>query len=338
MAGPSARSAEGVHTARAKPMNQIAVRVSRKRKEAREIASFELVRPDGGLLPPFTAGAHIDVHVPGGLVRQYSLCGSPSDLRCYRIAVLREPTGRGGSAAMHDALAEGDLVTIGEPRNLFPLVAAQRTVLLAGGIGITPLLCMAQCLAQADSDFVLHYCTRSPERTAFLEEIAAGSLAPRVIHHFDDGDPAQKLDLAAALGRPTPGTQVYVCGPTGFIDFVVQGAAKLGFGKDQVRLEYFAAGAAIAVDGDHPFEVIVSSTGRHVTVPAGVTVAQALGAAGVHIPVSCEQGICGTCLTGVLEGECDHRDFYLTEEEQARNERFAPCCSRAKSAVLVLDL
>ncbi len=318
-------------------MGDIIVKVLRKTREAQDIASFELARTDGGPLPAFGAGSHIDVHVPGGPVRQYSLCNDDGEQHRYRIAVLRDAASRGGSAGMHDRVREGDQLTISEPRNHFPLVHVRRTVLLAGGIGITPLLCMAQRLGSIAADFTLHYCTRSIGRTAFRDEILASPYADRVQFHFDDGDPAQKLDLAAALGAPDADTHVHVCGPMGFIDFAVQGARAAGFGPEQIHLEYFGA-APKSTGGDGAFDVRIASSGQLVTVPADKTVVQALAAAGVEILTSCEQGVCGTCLTRVLEGECEHRDLYLTDEEKARNDQFTPCCSRAKSRVLVLDL
>lgn len=318
-------------------MAQIAVKVLRKKQEAEGIASFELVKPDGSALPGFSAGSHIDVQVPGGLTRQYSLCNDAAEQHRYRIAVLRDEASRGGSAGMHDAVREGDTLLISEPRNHFPLVHAQRTLLLAGGIGVTPLLSMAQRLAQVGGDFTLHYCTRSPARTAFRDEIAQGSWAQRVQFHHDDGDAAQKLQLEQVLAQPQAGTHVYVCGPTGFIDWVVQTAQRLGWGKDQVHLEYFGA-APQDTAGDRAFQVKIASSGATYPVAADQTVVQALQQHGIEILTSCEQGVCGTCITRVLQGECDHRDLYFTDEEKAKNDQFTPCCSRAKSEVLVLDL
>jgi vanillate monooxygenase ferredoxin subunit len=318
-------------------MTELKVKVLRRKQEAQDIASFELVREDGSALPAFSAGSHIDVQVPGGLTRQYSLCNDMGEQHRYRIAVLRDANSRGGSAGMHDALKEGDTLTISAPRNHFPLVHAHRTLLFAGGIGVTPLLCMAQRLATTGGDFVLHYCTRSPQRTAFRDEIAASPFAGNVQFHFDDGDAAQKLDLEAVLRQPHPGTHLYVCGPSGFIDWVEQTAARCGWGKDQVHVEHFGA-ARQDTAGDRPFQVKIASSGAVVEVPADQTVVQALQAHGVEILTSCEQGVCGTCITRVLQGECDHRDLYFTDDEKAKNDQFTPCCSRAKSSMLVLDL
>jgi vanillate monooxygenase ferredoxin subunit len=318
-------------------MAQIAVKVLRKKQEALDIASFELARPDGSALPGFSAGSHIDVQVPGGLTRQYSLCNDAAENHRYRIAVLRDANSRGGSTGMHDAVKEGDMLLISEPRNHFPLVHAQRTLLFAGGIGVTPLLAMAQRLANSAADFTLHYCTRSAERTAFRDEIAASSYQDRVQFHFDDGDAGQKLDLQAALGQPQAGTHVYVCGPTGFIDFVIKTAEGMGWNKEQLHVEYFGA-AAQDTQGDRAFQVKIASSGATYDIPADQTIVHALQEHGIEILVSCEQGVCGTCITRVLQGECDHRDLYFTDEEKAKNDQFTPCCSRAKSPLLVLDL
>jgi vanillate O-demethylase ferredoxin subunit len=318
-------------------MTQLTVKVLRRTQEAEGIVAFELARPDGAALPAFSAGSHIDVQLPGGVTRQYSLCNDAAEQHRYRIAVLRDPASRGGSNAMHDRVKEGDTLTISEPRNHFPLVHAQKTLLFAGGIGVTPLLCMAQRLAAIGAEFEMHYSTRSPERTAFRQEIAGSAFASRVQFHHDDGDAAQKLDLPGVLGQPAPGTHLYVCGPTGYIDFVVNTAKGLGWPAEQIHLEYFGA-AAQDTSGDRAFQVKVASSGATYEVPAGETVVQALGRHGIEVMVSCEQGVCGTCITRVLEGECDHRDMYFTDEEKAKNDQFTPCCSRAKSALLVLDL
>lgn len=316
----------------------LSVRVARKAPEAQDICSFELVAADGGALPAFSAGSHVDVHVPGGLTRQYSLCNDPAEGHRYLIGVLKDPATRGGSKAMHEQVKEGDVLTISAPKNHFGLAHdAKRHLLLAGGIGVTPILCMAERLAVTGAAFEMHYCTRSRERTAFTQRIAASAFAGRVQHHFDDGPAAQKLDIAGLLGTPEAGTHVYVCGPKGFMDAVLGAARGAGWPEAQLHYEFFTA-APVDTAGDGSFEVQLASSGRVVVVPKDQSVVQALAAAGVEIMTSCEQGVCGTCVTRVLEGKPDHRDVYLTPDEQAANDQFTPCCSRAKSPRLVLDL
>jgi vanillate O-demethylase ferredoxin subunit len=316
----------------------ITVRVARKGVEAIGICTFELEDPGGRPLPPFAAGSHVDVHVPGGPVRQYSLCNDPQERHRYLIGVLRDAHSRGGSIAMHERVGEGDLLSISEPKNHFQLAhGAARSLLVAGGIGVTPILCMAERLAHAGSPFEMHYCTRSRERTAFYDRIRRSTFVDEVLFHFDDGPPAQRFDIDGALAHPEPATHLYVCGPAGFMDAVLGAASRLGWRDENVHREYFAPAAQPArVAGE--FDVKIASSGRVVRIAADTTVVQALAAAGVEILTSCEQGVCGTCLTRVLDGEPDHRDSYLTDEERARNDQFTPCCSRAKSAVLVLDL
>jgi vanillate O-demethylase ferredoxin subunit len=314
------------------------VRIARKTVEAEGIVGFELVSLDGSALPAFDAGAHIDVHAPGGLVRQYSLCNPPGETGRYEIGVLRDPTSRGGSVAMHDGAQVGQTLKISAPKNHFPLhETAQRSLLFAGGIGVTPILAMAERLAAIGAPFQMHYCTRSPARTAYAHRLRSSAFADRVHFHHDDGAADQKLDLAATLRTPQAGTHLYVCGPTGFLDAVRATARDAGWSDDQVHFEYFAGGPAHSAE-DRSFDVVVKSRGLVIHVEAAQTITDALEANGVFVPVSCQQGVCGTCLTTVLEGEVDHKDLYLTPEEQASNTQFLPCCSRAKSARLVLDL
>jgi vanillate O-demethylase ferredoxin subunit len=314
------------------------VRVADKAVIAEGICRFELVTAGDEALPAFTAGAHIDVHLPGGLVRQYSLCNSPADRGRYQVAVLREPASRGGSVAMHEAVNQGDVITIGAPRNSFPLAeAAASHLLLAGGIGVTPMLAMAEALRLRDQPFRLHYAARSAARMAFRESLSAGPLAPHTALHLDDGPPAQRLDLGRLLADPPPGEHLYVCGPQGFIEAVLGGARAAGWRQEQLHCEYFGAAPQDAT-GDRAFELRLARSGRVVQVPAGISAAQALNAAGVFVATSCEQGICGTCLTPVLAGVCEHRDQYLEPDEQAAHDQFLPCCSRAQGDHLVIDL
>lgn len=316
----------------------ISVRVARKQQEAVDICTYELVAVDGGPLPTFSAGSHVDVQLSGGLTRQYSLCNDPTESHRYLIGVLRDPASRGGSAAMHDLVAEGQLLQISAPNNHFPIAhEASRHLLLAAGIGVTPILCMAERLANTGADFEMHYCTRSPERTAFHQRIAGAAFAPKVHFHFDDGALEQKLDLAALLSAPASGVHLYVCGPKGFMDAVLSTAREKGWPEAQLHYEFFA-GTVTKSDSDASFEVQVASSGKIVMVPKDKTVAAALADAGVVVQMSCAQGVCGTCLTRVIEGIPDHKDMYLTPEEQAANDQFLPCCSRSKSPRLVLDL
>lgn len=316
-------------------MTSIEVRVAAKVCEADGICSYELVRADGGLLPPFEAGAHIDVQV-GGQVRQYSLCNAPHETHRYLIGVLRDPASRGGSLAMHEAVHTGSALAISAPKNHFPLADAAHTLLIAGGIGVTPILAMAEALAAKGAAFEMHYCARSPARAAFRERLAASGFAGHVHFHYDSGDAAQQLDLPALLATPSD-THLYVCGPSGFISAVLAAARMQGWPEAQLHVEYFS-GAAADTAGDQPFDVKLASSGQVLTVPAGRSVLQVLAEQGVDIPYSCEEGVCGTCLTRVLAGVPDHRDLYLSDEERAANDQFTPCCSRARSPLLVLDL
>ena len=311
--------------------------IARKTVEALDVCSFELVDPKGGALPPFSAGSHIDVQVGDGVVRQYSLCNDPRETHRYLIAVLRDPNSRGGSVGMH-ALQAGTTIGISDPKNHFALAHESRhSILLAGGIGITPILCMAERLANFGASFELHYCTRALERTAFADRIRASAFADRVQFHHDDGPDTQKLDARAIVGGARPDVHLYVCGPTGFMDWVLATGRDAGWPEKRLHREYFAA-APIDTSHDGSFEVQVASTGAVIRIAPEQSVVAALAAAGIEVQTSCEQGVCGTCLTRVLDGTPEHRDMFLTSDEQAKNDQFTPCCSRAKSARLVLDL
>jgi vanillate O-demethylase ferredoxin subunit len=321
------------------------VRVASRRDEAGDICSFELVPVDGTPLPPFTAGAHVEVEVPqpgGGVVtRPYSLCNPPvaaGGCVRYQIAVLREPASRGGSAAMHAQVREGTVLSIRGPNNRFELAPqAPHHLLMAGGIGITPLLAMAEALAASGAPFTLHYAARSLARTAFVDRLSRSAFARRVHLHADDGPPAQRLDIPGVIASAPHGSHVYVCGPKGFIDAVIGTARRAGWLDERLHQESFSAEVEVR-DTDGPFDVVVVSRGLALTVPRGRTVVEVLAEAGVVVPTSCEQGVCGTCLTRVIEGVPDHRDSYLTPEEQAAGDQFTPCCSRARGPRLVLDL
>ncbi|MFJ2332778.1 PDR/VanB family oxidoreductase [Pseudomonas helleri] len=315
----------------------IEVQVVSRKTEAHGICSYELARIDESPLPAFSAGSHIDVHLPDGLIRQYSLCNHPDERHRYLIGVLKDPASRGGSQQLHEQINTGDRLQISEPRNLFPLAhEARRSLLFAGGIGITPILCMAERLAHSNADFEMHYCARSSDRAAFVERIRQSAFADRVFMHFDE-QPETLMNAAQVLANPQPDVHLYVCGPTGFMQHVLDSARVQGWAEDRLHREYFAA-AAIDSSQDGSFNVKVASSGQIIEIPADKTVVAVLESHGIDIPMSCEQGVCGTCLTNVLEGIPDHRDLFLTEEEQACNNQFTPCCSRSKSPLLVLDI
>ncbi len=319
----------------------INVRVAHKEVLAQDILLFELVAEEGCVLPAFAAGAHIDVHVSLGgthYVRPYSLCNKPGQPAFWHIAVLREAQSRGGSAAIHAWLGVGTSLQVSAPRQHFSLApGAAHSLLLAGGIGITPLLSMAEQLHGSGAPFTLHHCTRSLARTPFLQRLAAAPYAAQVLRHLDDGDAAQRLDLPAVLAGAPAGTHLYVCGPQGFMDAMLGAARANGWPEDRLHWESFGA-AVLPQQGDQAFDLVLARSGRIIHVYADQTAAQALQSEGVYLATSCEQGVCGTCITPVLEGVPDHRDQYFTPEEQAASDQFTPCCSRAKSASLVIDL
>jgi vanillate monooxygenase ferredoxin subunit len=310
--------------------------IAQRREEADGIISLELMAADGSQLPPFEAGSHIDLHLGDGLVRQYSLCGNPRDLSRYRLGVLLEPQSRGGSRAVHERLLIGARARISLPRNHFGLVeSAAHSILMAGGIGITPMLSMAWRLAELDASFDLHYCTRSLTRTAFRHLLTEHPYAGHLTLHLDDGPQAQKFDCARLCGEPQAGKHLYVCGPGGFMSYVINAAERLGWAPQNVHREYFSS--TVDLSGD-VFCVRAARSGIQVTVPAAKSIAAVLMENGVNVPLSCESGVCGTCLTRVLEGTPDHRDMYQTDDEKSSNTQMTLCCSRSKTPLLVLDI
>lgn len=317
----------------------LALRVLAREDDAGDIMRLRLGMQDGAPLPPFTAGAHIDILVPQTsppLWRQYSLCGDVADLSQYEIGILKDPVSRGGSLALHEHIRPGMTLQAEGPRNLFPLAEASgRSLLFGGGIGITPMLAMARRLHALGQDFTLHYCTRTAAKTAFRQDLEAAPFRAQVKFHHDDGLPAQRLDLATDLPAPDGTTQIYVCGPTGFMDWVITSAQARGYTSAMIHREYFSA--EVDKSGDI-FEVEARASGVTVSVGPQDSIAKALARVGVKIPVKCEEGVCGTCVTVVLEGTPDHRDKFLTDDEREANEEICTCCSRALSARLVLDV
>lgn len=314
----------------------IKVVVRRREEQGHGVVVLELVSADGRELPSFDAGAHIDLHLGNGLVRQYSLAGHPGEGSLYRLGILRSPQSRGGSIAAHEQLHEGAELFVSRPRNHFPLdMTAGHTVLVGGGIGITPIIAMAHALEQAGKSFELHYCARSRAACAFLDELVTASFGDRVHLHFDDEVAGQALDLQAVLGASGLDAHLYVCGPSGFMDWVIGEAGRLGLPAANIHKEYFGVEADTRGGA---FDVVASRSGRTVHVGADVTIVDALASVGIKVPVSCEQGVCGTCMCRVLDGVPDHRDAFLTEEEKRDNDCMLLCCSRASSGTLVLDI
>jgi len=272
--------------------------------------------------------------------RQHEMAASrwwTAQTQRYQIGVLRDPASRGGSKAMHESVGEGDTLQISVPRNHFSLVQdAPQHLLIAGGIGVTPILCMAEQLARSGAEFEMHYCTRSREGTAFLDRIERAAFARQVTHHFSRGAQGRP-DVATFLAAASADCHLYVCGPKGFMDAVLGEARRQGWPEERLHHEFFSAEVQRSAT-DPGFDVRLASSGQVILVRPEQTVLEALQGAGIEILSSCEQGVCGTCLTRVLEGTPDHRDSYLTVEEQAQNDQFLPCCSRARSALLVLDL
>lgn len=313
------------------------VRVVERRQEADGVVCLSLAPLPGETLPSFEAGAHIDLDLGDGLIRQYSLCGDPAEADVYRIGVLLPAHSRGGSERVHRHLVEDVKVPVSAPRNLFALdESLDEYLLLAGGIGVTPILAMAWRLHALGKPFTLHYCARSRSQAAFRQALADAPFSASVQFHFDDESEAP-LNLGTALANVGPSRGLYVCGPTGFMDFAFDAALASGWDARELHREDFANTITVA-DGDRPFSIVVSSTRAEILVPVGVTAAAALEEAGYFVPTSCEQGVCGSCLTPVLEGVPDHRDIFQTEEERSRNHHFTPCCSRAVTDRLVIEI
>lgn len=314
------------------------VRIRRIRAETSEIRSFELEALNGQPLPQFQAGAHISVTPFPGVTRQYSLVNDPADRSRYLIGVKRELSGRGGSSAMHTHLQEGGTVRIGAPRNNFALrpEGEGRRLLLAGGIGVTPLLSMAQVLASAGQEFELHYFARSNAEVAFSDLILESDWSHRVHYHYGLGPPLLTEVLQEILSGG--GHSVYLCGPNPFMDVVRHCAEATGWAEDQVILEHFSAEVPVLTPGEGEFVVRLAKSGIELVVPSDRTIVEVIREAGVEIKTSCEQGVCGTCISEVVEGEVEHHDLFLSPDEQEGGRLIMPCVSRCTSRLLVLNI
>ncbi|MQY18383.1 PDR/VanB family oxidoreductase [Nocardia macrotermitis] len=310
----------------------ITVVVSARRQVARDIVEFTLARPDGGPLPGWEPGAHIDVLLADDTVRQYSLCSTPEDPGCYRIAVLREAGGRGGSIRMHETLLPGSTVAIRPPRNHFPLVRALEYILVAGGIGITPMLPLAAAAQHSGRPWRLVYTGGEAEAMAYADELRDLYGSAVTVHESGFQD---RIDVAALLADARPGTAVFVCGPAGLIAAAEDACRELP--AVDVFSERFAALATTTAD-DVAFEVSLARSGLILTVPPGRSILEMAEEHSVLAASSCREGACGTCETEVVSGEIDHRDAVLSPEERAEGESMMICVSRCAGGRLVLEL
>jgi ferredoxin-NADP reductase len=306
-------------------------------REAQKIAdgvvAIILGAPDGAELPAWTPGAHIDFVLDDDLIRQYSLCSSPSTPDVWRVGVLRAPDSRGGSERVHDILAPGSIVRVRGPRNHFPLVTSPRYLFIAGGIGITPVLPMIAEADAAGADWRLFYGGRERASMAFLEELAQYVDRVIVVPQDEQG----MLDLESVLGTPQRDTLVYCCGPEGLLAAVEKFCEKWPPGS--LHLERFSAKPQEpSADVDSEFELVLQRSGLTLEVPPDKSVLTVIREAGVSVLASCLEGVCGTCETEVIEGDVDHRDSVLNDEERASNEYMMVCVSRCRSPQLVLDL
>jgi ferredoxin-NADP reductase len=306
------------------------LRVKSATWEAPDIVSYDLRPLEAGELPAFTAGAHIDLTLPNGLIRSYSLINPQSERHRYVIAVQKDRASRGGSKWVHENFRPGDVLTVNGPRNNFALCeSAERSIFIAGGIGITPMLSMIERLSALGREWELIYCARKRSDAAFVD-----SLKGKVRFNFDEEPGGKMLDVAATVRAAPANAHLYCCGPLPMLEAFEAATAKLP--RERVHVEYFTAKEPPAVEGG--FKVVLARSGREFVVPPGKTILDTLLDAGLDIPYSCMEGVCGTCETKVLEGSPDHRDLILTEEEHAAGKVMMICCSGSKSEKLVLDL
>jgi ferredoxin-NADP reductase len=308
--------------------------VRETRREADGVLSLLLGEPDGGQLPAWDPGAHIDLVLGEQLARQYSLCGRRADPRVWQVAVLREPQSRGGSATVHDHVRPGQRLRTRGPRNSFPLVEARDHLLIAGGIGVTPLLSMAEALHERGASWRMLYGGRRRTSMAFVDRLLSLAVDRLTVWPEDElGLP----DVAGWLGPPRERTAIYCCGPEPLVHAVEVLCS--AWPEGALHVERFRGISPLAPEGGQSsFEVIAASTGVTVRVHEGQSIAQALEEHGIYVPISCGEGTCGTCETAVLEGVPEHRDVVLTEEELQSNTKMMVCCSRARTSRLVLDI
>ena len=309
------------------------LRVARAERIARDIHRYEFRHPEGEALAGFTAGAHVEVTAPNGSVRKYSLCNDPWEVERYVIAVKRDPAGHGGSVSLVDGTKANDLVEVSVPRNAFELDAkAPSFLLIAGGIGITPIMAMVRQLSRERREFRLVYLTRSEEDTPFLDDVRAVDADGAVTVHHDGGDPARMFDLWPLLEKPTR-AHIHACGPRALLETVRDMTGH--WPASAVHFESFLDAQAQARPGDKTFTAVLAKSGARIEVAPGRSILEAMRAGGFDASSSCESGTCGTCKTRVLAGEADHRDLVLADDEKAQ--WIMICVSRARTAEITLE-
>lgn len=318
-----------------KQTNHLAVTVIAKQPNGRGNTLLTLASATAQPLPVFTPGSHIDVAIPGCGKRQYSLCSEMADRQHYAICVRLDQGSTGGSRWLHQHLQPCDQLHISAPRNHFPLPHAPRTLLFAAGIGLTPLLLMAETLAERQADFILHLYLKRRDDLAFASRLER--LGERVVIHYSSEGDSLRQQVPADLGQPYNSVLIS-CGPASFMACLHQLAAQRGWKSQQLHSERFKPASASQPNVDEIFEVEIASSGARYAIGPDQSIAEVLESAGIEIELSCEQGMCGTCITGVLSGEPDHRDEVLNQKERAANDCIVLCCSRARSPLLVLDL
>lgn len=308
------------------------VRLTAIRYAALDTNLYEFRRLDGAPMPPIAPGAHIDIHLPNGMMRQYSLTTAEGDPNAYVVGIKKDRASRGGSKYIHDQLKVGTELKLGGPRNNFPLdEKASHTVLLAGGIGITPIWCMAQRLQKIGASWEMHYSCRERPEVAFIDEL---SKLPNVKIHIDAESNGKFLDIPGIVAAAPQGAHFYCCGPVPMLN-VYEEATKV-LPEGQMHIEYFTPKEAAALEGG--YKVRLERSGQEFTVPPGKTLLHVLRDAGIDVSYSCEEGVCGSCETVVISGTPDHRDNILTESERKASKTMMICCSGSKSDLLVLDL
>ena len=315
----------------------IKVAITNVMREAEDISLLELRRPDGLALPPFSAGSHIDLRIANDLVRSYSLVNCPSETHRYLIAVKKETDSRGGSRFIHEQLHTGDTIKLGEPRNNFELCEnAPRSILIAGGIGITPFASMVRRLERLGRPWELHYAARNRRSAGFVPRLASYGSKVRFYfpNEFRSEPEPRRMDIGKVVAEVPRDAHVYCCGPQNMLAIFEKAAAALPSG--QVHVEFFSN--AEGIDKDGAFDVRLARSGQTITINSGETILNALLKRGIDAPYSCLEGVCSSCETRVLSGIPDHRDLILTKEEREANDRMLICCSRSKSATLVLDV